>query len=311
MPLAPELATLLDAAPPFDPALLPVTPVDEYRATMKQGILSMGPSPVVVDSVVDTTIPGPGGALPLRIYTPAHDEPLGLAVFFHGSGFVMCDLDTHDHECRVMATGANVIVISVDYRLAPEHKFPAAVDDAIAAVQWVIEHAAELGGDPARVAVVGDSAGGDLATVVAHWARDTAGPPIAFQLLVYPVTDLRTDTPSYVENASGYGLSAESMRWYIEQYVRTAADITDPRASPLLATSLEGLPPAFIAICEYDPLRDEGKQYAHRLRDAGVDAKLKRYDGAIHGIFQMSRFTEIGARMLDDCVGALRAAIGR
>ena len=310
MPLDPELAALLDAAPAFDPEQLRTTPVDEYRAVMKQGILAMGPSPEVVDSVVDSTIPGPGGALPVRIYTPAHDSPLGIAVFFHGSGFVICDLDTHDHECRVLANRAGVIVVSVDYRLAPEHKFPAAVDDAFAALQWSVAHAADLGVDPARVAVVGDSAGGDLAAVVARLARDAGGPAVAFQMLVYPVTDLRTDTPSFVENGSGYGLSAETMRWYVEQYVGTSADLLDPRGSPLLAPSLADLPPAFVAVCEYDPLRDEGKQYAHRMRDAGVDVTLRRYDGAIHGIFQMSRFTAIGARMLDDCVGALRAAIG-
>jgi acetyl esterase len=309
MPLDPELAALLDAAPPFDPALLRTTPVDEYRALMKQGLLAMGPSPEVVASVTDTAIPGPGGDLPLRIYTPEHDAPLGIAVFFHGSGFVMCDLDTHDHECRVLANRAHVIVVSVDYRLAPEHKFPAAVDDAFAALQWTAAHATELGGDAKRLAVVGDSAGGDLAAVVAQLARDAGGPAVAFQLLVYPVTDLRTDTPSFEESASGYGLSAESMRWYIEQYVRSSADVVDPLASPLLAGSLAGLPPAFVAVCEYDPLRDEGKQYAHRMRDAGVDVRLRRYDGAIHGIFQMSRFTSIGARMLDDCVDALRDAL--
>jgi acetyl esterase len=310
MPLDPELAALLQAAPPFDPELLATTPVEEYRAEMKAGILAFGPSPEVVASVVDTTMPGPGGELPLRIYTPEHDAPLGIAVFFHGSGFVICDLDTHDHECRVLANRACVIVVSVDYRLAPEHKFPAAVDDGLAALGWVAEHAQDLGGDPARLALVGDSAGGDIAAVVAQLARDAGGPPVIFQLLVYPVTDLRTESQSFIDNASGYGLSAEAMRWYVEQYVRTTADILDPRGSPLLAPSLAGLPPAFVAVCEYDPLRDEGKQYAHRMRDAGVDVTLRRYDGAVHGIFQMSRFTKIGARILDDCVDALRAALG-
>jgi acetyl esterase len=309
MPLDPELAALLQAAPPFDPELLRTTPVEEYRAVMKAGILAFGPSPEVVASVVDTTMPGPGDELPLRIYTPEHDAPLGIAVFFHGSGFVICDLDTHDHECRVLANRAGVIVVSVDYRLAPEHKFPAAVDDGLAALRWVAEHAKDLGGDPARIALVGDSAGGDIAAVVAQLARDAGGPPVIFQLLVYPVTDLRTESQSFIDNASGYGLSAEAMRWYVEQYVRTTADILDPRGSPLLAPSLAGLPPAFVAVCEYDPLRDEGKQYAHRMRDAGVDVTLRRYDGAVHGIFQMSRFTKIGARILDDCVDALRAAL--
>ncbi len=315
VPLDPELDALLQAAPPFDPDQLGTIPVAEYRELMKQGILAMGPSPEVVASVVDTAMPGPGGDLPLRIYTPEADGPpkdaaTGIAVFFHGSGFVICDLDTHDHECRVLANRAGVIVVSVDYRLAPEHRFPAAVDDGVAALAWVADHAPELGGDPTRIALVGDSAGGNIATVVARRAVAAGGPPVAFQMLVYPVTDLRGDTPSFVENASGYGLSAETMRWYVEQYVRDADDVIDPDASPLLTPSLGGLPPAFVAVCEYDPLRDEGKQYAHRMRDAGVDVTLRRYDGGIHGIFQMSRFTQIGARMLDDCVDALHAAIG-
>ena len=242
VPLDPELDALLRAAPPFDPARLRTVPVAEYREVMKQGILAMGPSPEVVASVVDTTMPGPGGDLPLRIYTPAADGPLGVAVFFHGSGFVICDLDTHDHECRVLANRAGVIVVSVDYRLAPEHPFPAAVDDGIAALAWVAGRAAELGGDAARIALVGDSAGGNIATVVARHAVTAGGPPVAFQMLIYPVTDLRGDTPSFVENASGYGLSAETMRWYVEQYVRDAGDLIDPDASPLLAPSLEGLP---------------------------------------------------------------------
>ena len=310
VPLDPELDVLLQAAPPFDPAQLRTTLIDEYRALMKQGILAPGPSPEVVASVVDTTMPGPGGDLPVRIYTPDAEAPLGIAVFFHGSGFVICDLDTHDHECRVLANRAGVIVVSVDYRLAPEHKFPAAIDDGLAALGWVAANAASLGGDPARVALVGDSAGGNIAAVVAQLAHRAGGPPVAFQMLIYPVTDLRGDTQSFVDNASGYGLSAEAMRWYVEQYVRTEADVLDPRGSPLLAKSLAGLPPAFVAVCEYDPLRDEGKQYALRMRDAGIDVTVRRYDGAIHGVFQMSRFTAIGARVLDDCVDALRGAIG-
>jgi acetyl esterase len=308
--LDPELAALLQAAPAFDPAQLQTVPVAEYRVTMKQAILALGPSPEIVASVVDGVMDGPGGDLPIRIYTPDADGPLGIAVFFHGSGFVICDLDTHDHECRVLANRAGVIVVSVDYRLAPEHQFPAAIEDGLAALEWAAAHCDALGADPARIALVGDSAGGDIAAAVAQLARDAGGPPVAFQMLLYPVTDLRGDTQSYLDNATGYGLSAETMRWYVEQYVRTAADVLDPRASPLLASSLADLPAAFVAVCEYDPLRDEGKQYAHRMRDAGVDVILRRYDGAIHGIFQMSRFTRIGARMLDDCVAALRAAIG-
>jgi acetyl esterase len=310
VPLDPELAALLQAAPAFDSEQLRTVPVAEYRETLKQGLLAFGPSPEAVASVVDTSMPGPGGDLPLRIYTPDAEGPLGVAVFFHGSGFVICDLDTHDHECRVLANRAGVIVVSVDYRLAPEHPFPGAVDDGVAALDWVATQAEALGADPGRIALVGDSAGGNIAAVVAQLAHQAGGPPVAFQLLIYPVTDLRCDTQSFIDNATGYGLSADAMRWYVEQYVRTEADVLDPRASPLLAKSLDGLPPAFVVVCEYDPLCDEGKRYAHRMRDAGIDVTLRRYDGAVHGVFQMSRFTAIGARVLDDCVAALRAAIG-
>jgi acetyl esterase/lipase len=198
----------------------------------------------------------------------------------------------------------------VDYRLAPEHRFPAAIDDGAAALAWVGGHAVALGADPDRIALAGDSAGGNIAAVVAQQARATGGPAVTFQLLVYPVTDLRTDSQSFVDNATGYGLTTETMRWYVEQYVRSHADVVDPLGSPLLAPDLAGLPPAFVAVCEYDPLRDEGKQYAHRMRDAGVDVTLRRYDGAIHGIFQMSQFTQIGTRILGDCADALRRAIG-
>jgi acetyl esterase len=232
-----------------------------------------------------------------------------VLVFFHGSGFVIFDLDTHDHECRMLANLGRVVVVSVDYRLAPEHKFPAAVTDARAALHWVVDHAEGLGADPARLAVGGDSAGGNLAAVVAQVARDEGGPPIAFQLLVYPVTDLRGGHASRVENGKGYLLTTEVMQWFEEQYLNDDTDRTDPRASPLLAASFAGLPRALVITAEYDPLRDEGDEYAQRLQADGVEVAHHRYDGAVHGFFQLSATTDIGRRAVEEAGAALRTAL--
>lgn len=280
------------------------------EATRQARLEGRGPFPplVYLDEARTITIPGRGGEIPLRIIEAP--DPQGAYLHLHGGGWTIGTADGQDPLLAEIAQETGLTAVSVDYRLAPEHKFPAAIDDGVAALDWVAANGASLGGDPARLALVGDSAGGNVAAVVAQLAHQAGGPPVAFQMLIYPVTDLRGDTQSFVDNASGYGLSAEAMRWYVEQYVRTEADVLDPRGSPLLAKSLAGLPPAFVAVCEYDPLRDEGKQYTHRMRDAGIDVTLRRYDGAIHGVFQMSRFTAIGARVLDDCVDALRGAIG-
>jgi len=263
-----------------------------------------------VAQVVDRTIPGPGGPVPVRIYTPSDPGPRGALVYCHGSGFVIFDLDSHDAECRALCNRAAATVVSVDYRLAPEHKFPAAVDDSWAALAWTAAHAAELGVDPARLAVGGDSAGGNLAAVIAQIARDRGGPRLAFQLLVYPVTDARLGHPSMDENAEGYGLTKAQMAWFIEQYVRSEADRLDPRCSPLLAKSCADLAPALVITAEYDPLRDEGEAYAQRLIAAGVRTTLTRYTGMIHGAFQMHGNVDAGRAMLEQAGAALRAAIG-
>jgi acetyl esterase len=288
------------------------TTAETFRALSKAPYLQYVPSEEVA-SVVDRSIPGPQGEIPVRIYTPATgaagDGPLGVLVFFHGSGFVIFDLDTHDHECRMLANLGRVVVVSVDYRLAPEHKFPAAVTDARAALHWVVDHAEGLGADPARLAVGGDSAGGNLAAVVAQVARDEGGPPIAFQLLVYPVTDLRGGHASRVENGKGYLLTTEVMQWFEEQYLNDDTDRTDPRASPLLAASFAGLPRALVITAEYDPLRDEGDEYAQRLQADGVEVTHHRYDGAVHGFFQLSATTDIGRRAVEEAGAALRTAL--
>ena len=221
---------------------------------------------------------------------------------------MICDLDTHDGVCRALANGAGCIVVSVDYRLAPEHKFPAAADDAFAATEWVAKHAVEIGGDPSRVAVAGDSAGGNLAAVVAQTAKDRGGPKLAFQLMVYPVTDYDFDTGSYRDNAEGYMLTTAAMKWFWNHYLPDEKAGLDPQASPLRADDLSGVPPALVITAEFDPLRDEGEAYAARLASAGVPAKSTRYDGMIHGFFSMSALLPQGRQAIEEAATALREA---
>ena len=250
-------------------------------------------NPTPVGRVEDRRIPGPAGEIPVRIYTPEGGGPFPLVAFFHGGGFVLCSLETHDELCRAMCRDAGAVVVSVDYRLAPEAKYPAAADDCYAATVWCAAHAAELGADPARLAVAGDSAGGNLAAVTALRARDLRAPQIRHQVLIYPVTQSECDTPSYRENAQGYGLTVEAMRWFWAHYLESPAQGREPYASPAHAGNFAGLPPATVITAQYDPLRDEGEDYAAQLRAAGVPVLLKRYDGMIHGFVSM-------ADMLDD-----------
>ena len=220
------------------------------------------------------------------MYTPEGEGPFPLMVFFHGSGFVVCDLDTHDGLCRNLCAGTNAVVVSVDYRLAPEHKFPAAPDDCLAATRWVAQNASSLRGDAARIMVAGDSAGGNLAAVTALRIRDEGGPALIGQLLIYPVTDyFQPGWPSMTENAEGYGLTRDGMIWFWNHYVRSAGDGVHPHASPLRAATLAGLPPALVVTAQYDPLRDEGEAYAEALREAGVPVESRRWDGVNHGFF--------------------------
>ncbi|MFI6319053.1 alpha/beta hydrolase [Nonomuraea sp. NPDC050556] len=245
------------------------------------------------------------GDIPIRVYWPVEQGPLPVVVYFHGGGFTLCDLDTHDGVCRDLCRGAEAIVISVDYRLAPEHPYPAGPDDAYAATIWAHEHAAELGGDPSRLAVAGDSAGGNLAAVTALRARDLGGPPIGFQLLIYPATDAAMDTPSHKENAEGYFLTAAHMRWYWDQYQPSPERRAEPYSSPLHA-DLRGLPPALVLTAEYDPLRDEGEAYAVRLAEAGVPVRSVRYDGMFHGFWGMGAFLPAAQEAMDRATEGLR-----
>jgi acetyl esterase len=308
MAVTPEVQSLLDLiAAAEEPPISEQEPPAVREAYA--ALLGMIPKDDVA-SVEDRTIPGPGGPLPVRVYRAAGtEEGRGLLVYFHGGGWTIGSLDTHDAICRALANDAGVVVVSVDYRLAPEHPFPAAADDALAAVRWMAEHAGELGADGSRIAVAGDSAGGNLAAVAAQRLRDT-GPPIALQLLLYPTVDLTLSHPSMVENADGYYLTADTMRWFRHHYLGDH-DPTDPLASPLRAdaAALRGLPPALVLTAEYDPLRDEGEAYAEALRAAGNEVTVTRYDGMIHGFVELSPFLPEGKVARDQASQALREAL--
>ena len=239
-----------------------------------------------VATVEDRTLPLNGESIPVRIYRPSADSKVrAVLVWFHGGGWVIGNLDSADFACRMLTNASGCVVVSVDYRLAPEHKFPAAADDCFAATQWVVEHADELGVDASKVAVGGDSAGGNLAAVVARLAKEAGGPAISYQALVYPVTNFSFATGSYKDNAEGYLLTRASMEWFWGHYLGNEGDGQHVKASPLLCADLTGLPPAIVITAEYDPLRDEGEAYADALRKAGVAVESKRYDGQIHGFF--------------------------
>ncbi len=283
MPVDPQIQVLLQLRAALPP-MHTLSVADARAQTAARAIPGLRIPEVA--SVVNRDIEGPGGALPLRIYTPSGAGPFPLMVFFHGSGFVVCSLDTHDAMCRNLCSGTGSVVVSVDYRLAPENKFPAAPDDCLAATRWAVDNAGALNADTSRVIVAGDSAGGNLAAVTALRARDEGGPKIAAQLLIYPVTDYHTPgTPSYEENADGYGLGRAGMEWFWNHYLNDPSDAAHPHASPLRANNLAGLPPAYVVTAQYDPLRDEGELYGRALIAAGVRTRIKRWDGVNHGFF--------------------------
>ena len=305
MPLDPQAQTFLDQlaalnAPPIN-QLPPELARQEPRALL--GLAQ--PEPVA--EVENRTIPGPQGDIPVRIYTPEGKGPFPVLVFFHGGGWVICDLDTHDEACRSLANGTPCIVVSVDYRLAPEHKFPAAVDDCYAAAQWAARNAASLNGDSSRIAVGGDSAGGNLTAVIAQLARDRGEPSLVFQLLIYPAVNFNADTPSSREMADGYFLTRDDMIWFMNHYLNSPDDKNSPLASPALTADLSGLPPALVITAEYDPLRDEGEQYGQKLKDAGVPVTTSRYNGMIHGFVTLPGFDQ-GKRARAEASAALRVA---
>ena len=307
MPLDPEAKMLLEqmttVVRPFDELS-----VEEARAAIVTLSAAAGEGEAVA-RVENRTVPGPRGEIPVRVYTPEGRAPFPVLVYFHGGGWVIGNLETHDGLCRHLANAAGAVVVSVDYRLAPEHPFPASGEDAYAATRWVAANAGALGGDARRIAVGGDSAGGNLAAVVSLMARDRGGPPLVFQLLVYPVTDVPSaKTASYRENAEGYFLTAKMMHWFWNHYCGKNPDLSDPYLCPLRAKDLKRLPPALVVTAEFDPLRDEGEAYAARLREAGNQADLKRYAGMIHGFFGMGPLLTKAREATKDAASALRAA---
>ncbi len=276
----------------------------ERRATTQ-------PAPPPVAEVRALEAPGPRGAIPLRLYRPlgaAAGAALPVLVYLHGGGWVIGDLDTHDVLCRSLAHGAGCAVVSVDYRLGPEHRFPAAVDDAVAATRWVQRAAASLGLDAARMAVGGDSAGGNLAAVVAIAAREAGDLPLAFQLLIYPATDMRRGHPSHQSNGQGYLLTSDSMRYYHDHYIDDARHDTDWRASPLLHPDLSRLPPALVITAGFDPLRDEGMAYAEALTAAGNRAAYVCFERQIHGFITMGKLLDEAGTAIALCCAELRRA---
>jgi acetyl esterase len=278
----------------------------EARAADLAEILAGGGDPEPVAEVIDQEFPGPDGPLPIRIYRPAGDGVRPALVYFFGGGWTLGQIDTCDGICRRLANLVGCVVIAAGYRLAPEHKFPAAVQDCLAATQWVSEHASELRVDPDRIAVGGDSAGGNLAAVVALQAAGV----LCAQLLVYPNTLYGSDTPSMRDNDDPVLFNRRSVQWYWQHYLTSPEDGRDPLASPLLAADHSGLPPALVITAEYDPLRDEGELYAEQLRAAGVPVELTRYDGMMHGFFTMSGVLDGGRQAVGQAAEFLRARFG-
>ena len=267
-------------------------------------------APKPLHRVEDRRIPGPDGELPIRVYWPARAGRQPILVYYHGGGFRLGDLDTHDPICRELAARSGAIIVSVGYRLVPEHVYPAAVDDSYAALEWVHAHADDIGGDAARLAVGGDSAGGNLAAAVSLKARDLAGPPIGFQLLIYPVLNLaEMETESHRLFAEGYVIGGAAHEYTRDAYLPNPADRRHPYASPLLADDLMNLPPALVITAEFDPLRDEGEMYARKLADAGVQTRAARFGGVPHAfLYAPPAMSSKADGALDEAAAALRGA---
>ena len=305
MPLDPDVAewlARLAALPELDATQL--TP-EQTRANY---LAAPKPDGDPIARVEDAVVPGPDGPIPVRLYADHHDTGVGTVAFFHGGGWVVSSIDGHDSLCRRLAKLTGALIVSVEYRLAPEDPFPAGHDDCWAVTKWLSQHAADFGGDPSRLAVAGDSAGGNLAATVAIRARDE-GVPLALQLLMYPCIDVDYTRPSYSENAQGYFLTAPGMIWYWDQYV-PAEHRSNPYAIPMAATDLTGVAPALVQTAAYDVLRDEGEAYAARLTEAGVPAALVRYPGVVHGF--ISRWVQCGRahEAHADAASALKTALG-
>jgi acetyl esterase len=307
MAIDPAFRTFLDAP---GTQLLPPPP-GVTAAMMRAAALPLvpGPPPLALFSVREVMVRGVPGELSVRLYHPFNRPSLPLIVYFHGGGFVFGDLDGHDPTCRALAHASGCVVASVAYRLAPETRFPGPLEDCYAALSFLAQQGDRLNCDTTRIAVAGDSAGGNLAAAVTLLARDRKGPELRYQALLYPVTDAACDTQSFHDLAQGYLLSRDMMRWFWECYLDKPGDADNPLASPLRAANLAGLPPATVVTAEYDPLRDEGEAYAARLISAGVAVVSRRYLGMIHGFASMPSITPVAARAMHDIAGDLRAAL--
>jgi acetyl esterase len=307
MPLDPQVQAMRDQRAADNVAPLYSMTLAEARAEDLASIQAAGGDPEPVRQVVDRTAPGPAGDLPIRIYRAAGSRVAPVLVYFFGGGWTLGSVDTSDGICRSLTNAARCTVITVGYRLAPEARFPAAVEDCYAVTSWIAANAAALRVDPTRIAVGGDSAGGNLAAVVSLLARDRGGPALVGQLLVYPNTDYESTAGSMASNTDPMLFNRTSVAWYWQHYLARPEDGQSPLASPLRAESLRGLPPALVITAEYDPLRDQAEEYAQRLRDSGVETQLSRYDGMVHGFFAMAGVLDGGARAIAEAATTLRS----
>lgn len=307
MPLEPVTAAILAQIAESGAPEYHQLPVIESRAQYTEA-QSVPPS-IEVYSVEDFVVPGPAGDIPVRLYRP-NDKPAPLHVHFHGGGWVIGNLVTHDADCREIVAASGCMVLAVDYRLAPEHPFPAASEDCYAVSCWAAANSTQLGGSPGLISIGGDSAGGNLAAVVALMARDRNGPEFAMQLLLYPITEPSMASASFRENAEGYLLTKTMMAWFWDHYCPDIEQRKHPLISPLMASDLSGLPPALMITAEFDPLRDEGEAYAARLKEAGVEVEMRRFNGFIHGFFSLAGIIEATREAVELVGSALRKAHG-
>jgi acetyl esterase/lipase len=306
VPLDPKAQQLLDDVRASGRPNAHLLPVPEARENLEALFASLGPGPEV-EEARNLTIPAGDHGLPARSYRPAGDGPLPVVAYYHGGGWLLGSVEAYDAACRALANASGALVVSVDYRLAPEHRFPAAVDDAYAAVAWLAANAEALGGDPGRLAVAGDSAGGNLAAVVALLARER-GPGLRFELLVYPVTTCDLEL-GFDMTYEGYFLYRDELQWHQDSYLASPDLAADWRVSPLLALDHSGLPPAFVLTAECDPLHRQGELYAEKLRTAGVPTELREYPGMIHGFFGLDAVFDVAGEAMRDAGGALRRAL--
>ena len=308
MPLDPQIVKVMESVAALGlPPANTVSP-DEARANARKRPRTPGPE---VAKVENRNIPSTDGDVPVRIYTPEGNGPFPILAWYHGGGWVVGDLDSADATARDLCVGGKCVVVSVDYRLAPDTKFPGPANDCWAATIWAVENAASINAVGSRLAVGGDSAGGNLAAAMCLMAADRGGLDIALQVLIYPVTDVSFTTVSYQDNAEGYGLTKVVMEWYWDHYLSGSADASNPYAAPAQAKSLAGQPPALVITAEFDPLRDEGEAYGKRLSEVGVETTTTRYDGVIHGFFNMNAVVDKSQQAVDEASAALRKAFAR